>query len=72
MCPPRPVLQTRAYRRLYLQLQRLYREKAEADVAAVAGHVRSLLQAIGRAPDSISPETIRFYCKHARNLRLVR
>lgn len=57
---------------LYLQLQRLYREQAEAHVEAVQNHVRSLLAGLGRAPDSIPGEAVRHVCKHARALRVVR
>ena len=33
---------------LYLQLQRIYREQAEADVSAVEAHLHKILQAHGR------------------------
>lgn len=58
--------------RLYLKVQRLFREKAEQDVAAVEAHVHALLGHVGREAGSISRDTIRLYCKNARNLRLVR
>eukprot|EP00887_Chlorella_sp_A99_P005358 scaffold1.g5358.t1 len=57
---------------LYLELQRLYRDKAEADAAAVGEHVRALLAEAGREPGSISPAEVKHFCKHARYLRLVR
>ena len=59
-------------RRLYLQLQRLYRAQADKDVAAVEGHVRATLSSIGRPADSISRDTIKHFCKNARNLRVIR
>lgn len=57
---------------LYLRLSRVYREKAERDVAAVEAHVGAILQRLGREPGSISREAVRLYCKNARNLRLAR
>ncbi|KAJ9533463.1 hypothetical protein QJQ45_026456 [Haematococcus lacustris] len=57
---------------LYLRVQRLYRERAERDVSSVEAHVNTLLARAGRDAGSIPRETIRHYCKNARNLRLVR
>lgn len=54
---------------MYLQLQRVYRERADEDVAAVEGHVQRILSSIGRAPGSIPHVSIRTFCKNARNLR---
>jgi hypothetical protein len=58
--------------RLYLQLQRLYRAQADRDVAAVEAHVRDTLSSIGRPADSVSRESIKHFCKNARNLRVIR
>ncbi|GLC42485.1 hypothetical protein PLESTB_001103300 [Pleodorina starrii] len=57
---------------MYLNVQHLYREKAERDVAAVEAHVRQLLGRLGRPADAISHDTVRLYCRHARHLRCVR
>jgi hypothetical protein len=57
---------------LYLRLQRLYREQADAHVAAVAARVRRLLEAAGRPGDAIPAAAVRNFCRNARNLRLVR
>ncbi|KAG2428848.1 hypothetical protein HYH02_014260 [Chlamydomonas schloesseri] len=57
---------------LYLRLAAVYRDKAERDVAAVEGHVRRLLAALGRPPDAIPHDVVRSYCRHARHLRCVR
>ncbi|EFJ45116.1 hypothetical protein VOLCADRAFT_82490 [Volvox carteri f. nagariensis] len=57
---------------MYLRVQHLYREKAERDVAAVEAHVRQLLARLGQPADSISHDTVRLYCRHARHLRCVR
>lgn len=56
---------------LYLKLQRIYREKADRDIALVEQHVQEILQRIGRPADSISHDAIRHFCKNARNLRVV-
>ena len=54
---------------MYLQLQRTYRRKAEADAAAVEGHVQALLTSVGRDAHTISHSTIMSFVKNARNLR---
>ena len=54
---------------LYLQLQRLYREQAEADVSAVERHARELLQRIGRDPGSLPRSAVALFVKNARNIR---
>ena len=54
---------------MYLQLQRTYRRKAEADAVAVEGHVQALLTSIGRDAQSIPHATILHFVKNARNLR---
>jgi hypothetical protein len=54
---------------LYLQLQRLYREQAEADVSALERHTRAALQRIGRDPASIGRPAVSLFAKNARNLR---
>ena len=54
---------------MYLQLQRTYRRKAEADGAAVEGHVQGLLTSIGRHAHSIPHSTTLNFVKNARNLR---
>ncbi len=57
---------------MYLRVQHLYRERVERDVAAVEADVRQLLGRLGKPADSISHDTIRLYCRHARHLRCVR
>ncbi|GLI60728.1 hypothetical protein VaNZ11_002954 [Volvox africanus] len=57
---------------MYLRVQHLYKEKAERDVAAVEAHVRQMLGRLGQPADSISHDTVRLYCRHARHLRCVR
>ena len=53
----------------YLQLQRVYREQADADVAAVEVHAGRILAALGRSPTAIPHAAVRNFCKNARNLR---
>ncbi|KAL4859524.1 NEDD8-activating enzyme E1 regulatory subunit AXR1 [Chlorella vulgaris] len=55
----------------YLDLQRIYRAKADADAAAVQAHTRALLEAAGRDPGAIPLPDIKHFCKHARSLRHV-
>ena len=55
----------------YLELQRVYRAKADADAAAVAAHARALLEAAGADSSSISPAEVKHFCKHARYIRRV-
>lgn len=54
---------------LYLDLQRIYREQADRDIAAVTKHVREILTFISRDPSSIGGSDIRMFCKHVRYLR---
>ena len=68
-CTPLLPLPTRS---LYLQLQRLYYSRAERDMVAVEAHCHTILTRLGRDSESISRDTVKYYCKNARNLRLVR
>ena len=54
---------------LYLAVQRLYRDKAEADASAVAAHLARRLSSAERDPGSIPPKTLRTFVKHAHCLR---
>lgn len=54
---------------LYLALQRIYREQAERDIAAVTRHVHDVLNSSSREPSSIKGSDIRMFCKHVRYLR---
>ena len=56
----------------YLELQRVYRDKAEADIANVSGHLAAILKSVRRDPGSIPESEIKRFCKHARQLRVVR
>lgn len=57
----------------YLELQRIYKEKADADAAAVERHASALLNDMGHDPrPSITSAAVRHICKHARHLRVIR
>ncbi|KAF7211714.1 NEDD8-activating enzyme E1 regulatory subunit [Nothobranchius furzeri] len=56
----------------FINLQNVYREKAMQDAAAVSKHVESLLQSVGKPPESISEKDIKLFCKNSSFLRVVR
>ena len=49
----------------YVELQRLYRDKADADADAVLLHARRFLRAAGKPEDAVTREEARFFCRHA-------
>ncbi|CAI9301795.1 unnamed protein product [Lactuca saligna] len=57
---------------IYINLQKLYQAKAEADFIIVGQHVRDILKKIGRDPLSISNDLIKSFCKNARKLTVCR
>lgn len=57
---------------LYVNLQKLYQAKAEADVLVIEQRVRNILKKIGRDPYSISKAIIKSFCKNARKLKVCR
>ncbi|KAK9831545.1 hypothetical protein WJX81_007869 [Elliptochloris bilobata] len=56
----------------FLALQRLYRERAEADAAAVEARAAALLKRLGRDPGQLQRAAVRLFAKNARNLHVVR
>ena len=56
----------------YVELQRLYRDKADADADAVLFHARRFLLAAGKPEDAVTREEARFFCRHAAHARAVR
>ena len=54
---------------LYLELQRVYRAKADADLAAVQRHMASKLRSLGRSPDAIPGDAVRLFVRNAASLR---
>ncbi|KAL6529646.1 NEDD8-activating enzyme E1 regulatory subunit axr1 [Orobanche gracilis] len=54
---------------LYVNLQKIYQAKAEADCLVMETHARKILKKIGRDPDSISKTTIKSFCKNARKIK---
>ncbi|KAI3457348.1 hypothetical protein Pfo_014011 [Paulownia fortunei] len=57
---------------LYVNLQKIYQAKAEADFLVMEKHVRKILKKIGRDPDSISKATVKSFCKNARKVKVCR
>ena len=56
----------------YVELQRLYRDKADADADAVLLHARRFLRAAGKPEEAVTREEARFFCRHAAHARAVR
>ncbi|KAJ1940186.1 hypothetical protein FBU59_003886, partial [Linderina macrospora] len=56
----------------YIALQRVYKQKADADKTEYARHVRQSLASLDLPPDFVSQSEIDTYCKDARRLRLLR
>ncbi|KAJ7522995.1 hypothetical protein O6H91_18G033900 [Diphasiastrum complanatum] len=61
-----------SYTDYYIRLQKVYQDRAEANVSAVEANVKSILRKIARDSLSISRSTIKQFCKNARNLRVLR
>ncbi|KAL0328018.1 UNVERIFIED_CONTAM: NEDD8-activating enzyme E1 regulatory subunit AXR1 [Sesamum calycinum] len=57
---------------LYVNLQKIYQAKAEADFLVMEQRVRKILKKIGRDPDSISKATIKTFCRNSRKLKVCR
>ena len=53
----------------FLALQRLYRERMEADAAAVEARAAALLKKLGRDAAPLRRGAVRQFVKNARNLR---
>ena len=58
--------------KLFMALQQLYKDKADADLAAVSRHVARLLTAASLPADAISREYIQLCCKNAGALKVFR
>ncbi|XP_057955704.1 NEDD8-activating enzyme E1 regulatory subunit AXR1-like [Malania oleifera] len=56
----------------YVNLQKIYQAKAEADFLVVEERVRNILKKIGRDPNNISKAKIKSFCKNARKLTVCR
>uniref|UniRef100_A0A7C9F6E0 NEDD8-activating enzyme E1 regulatory subunit n=1 Tax=Opuntia streptacantha TaxID=393608 RepID=A0A7C9F6E0_OPUST len=56
----------------YVNLQKVYQAKAEADVSAMERRVHNILKKIGRDPSSISKSTVKTFCKNTRKLTVCR
>ncbi|KAK6252057.1 hypothetical protein QUC31_013777 [Theobroma cacao] len=58
--------------RHYVNLQKIYQAKSEADFLVIEKRVRNILKKIGRDPNSIPKATIKSFCKNARKLKVCR
>ncbi len=56
----------------FLELQRLYADKAAADVAALAELAAARCAAAGQAPSAVDMDTVRRFCKNAARLQVLR
>jgi amyloid beta precursor protein binding protein 1 len=54
----------------YINLQKIYHSKAEADFLSMEQRVKSILVKVGQDPSSISKPTIKSFCKNARKLKV--
>jgi hypothetical protein len=57
---------------LYLQLQRIYRSKADEHCAAVLQHTQDLLAECGHDRGDVQMEDVKAFCRNARHLRVLR
>jgi hypothetical protein len=57
---------------LYLQLQGLYRDQADSELAAVEAHLNQIIADLGSPGRSISSAEVKHFCRNARNIRVVR
>ncbi|KAM3320815.1 NEDD8-activating enzyme E1 regulatory subunit AXR1 isoform X1 [Capsicum chacoense] len=57
---------------LYINLQKTYQAKAEADFRDMEERVKNLLKKISRDPASISKANIKSFCKNARKIAVCR
>ncbi|KHG02955.1 NEDD8-activating enzyme E1 regulatory subunit -like protein [Gossypium arboreum] len=56
----------------YVNLQKIYQAKSEADYLVLEERVRNILKKIGRDPHSIPKATIKSFSKNARKLKVCR
>jgi len=56
----------------YIQLQRVYLAKAEADLQAISTRVARILEAVGKPATSISAGDIKLFCRNVGHLRCLR
>ena len=56
----------------YVEVQKLYREKADQDADAVFSFARDAARAAGASEDAVTRADARFFCKHASHARVAR
>ncbi|CAI0406777.1 unnamed protein product [Linum tenue] len=57
---------------IYVNLQKIYQAKAEADFLVIEEKVRNILKKTGKDPHSIPKSVIKSFCKNARKLKVCR
>ncbi|OZJ06235.1 hypothetical protein BZG36_00820 [Bifiguratus adelaidae] len=56
----------------YVQLQNVYRQKAQQDIAAVRAHLENVLRHLELPPDSVPHVELESFCKHAAYIKVIR
>lgn len=54
----------------YVAMQRIFRAKAQADIATFKTHLNDLLKKINRPTDDFEDDYINSFCRHAGTLRV--
>jgi len=56
----------------YMELQKMYSAKAEADLQAVTARVNRILEAVGKPAGSVPAGDVHLFCRNVQNLRCLR
>lgn len=56
----------------YVQLQSVYRQKAQRDLAVVQARTAELLASLGRAQDSVTAAEVESFCKFAQFIKVLK
>ncbi|PWN23590.1 hypothetical protein BCV69DRAFT_279520 [Microstroma glucosiphilum] len=56
----------------YVEIQRLYKEKARKDLSGLKGHLRAVLEEVGLPASAIGDEEVESFAKHAGFLKFVK
>jgi amyloid beta precursor protein binding protein 1 len=57
---------------LYIELQRLYMEKAKEDIDVFTGYLNGILASVGKSPHSINESEIKLFCRNAAFICFIR
>jgi len=58
--------------KVFVELQRLYRNKAAEDIASVQKHLNDILTELGVSKDRVPEDDLKNFCKHALFLKVIR